>query len=127
MTIRTYVKGSDTKISEHFSSKEFDCHCRCNLCKTTYVDTNLINYLEEKRRKWRKPVHITSGFRCTAHNQWVGGAAGSRHLVGQAADIWVSEISLKKVAKDCNDAGGLGVYNSWIHIDCRYGKSRWHG
>lgn len=125
--IHQYPKGKGEKISEHFCSGEFDCHCMRDDCKVTYVDKSLIAYLEKKRELWGKPIHIISGFRCTAHNSSpaVGGAPGSRHLIGMAADIDVDGKTGPQLAHDCQDAGGLGTANNWIHVDMRLGKSRW--
>ena len=33
-------------------------------------------------------VHVTSGWRCAKHNDFVGGVATSKHLVGAAVDLW---------------------------------------
>lgn len=123
--IREFIKGKNEQISEHFNSCEFDCHCVRDDCLITYVDMALVDFLERKRELWKKPIRVTSGFRCTHHNQRCGGAKGSRHLIGQAADIKVSGMSGTQMARDCTDAGGLGVAKGWIHVDVRYGKSRW--
>jgi zinc D-Ala-D-Ala carboxypeptidase len=34
-----------------------------------------------------KPIHVSSGYRCEALNRAIGGAAGSAHMDGLAADI----------------------------------------
>lgn len=125
--IREYVKGKDEKLSEHFSSSEFDCKCMRDDCNVTYIDSSLISFLEAKRALWRKPIKIHSGFRCTHHNQRVGGKPGSRHLIGMAADISVDGMTMNKIASDCRDAGGLGIYKTFVHVDMRLGKSRWTG
>jgi hypothetical protein len=38
------------------------------------------------REAFGRPILVTSGRRCEAHNLRVGGAARSRHLIGCAAD-----------------------------------------
>lgn len=52
---------------------------------------NLLTLCEEvlqpARRKWGKPMVITSGFRSKALNKAVGGVWNSYHLTGQACDI----------------------------------------
>jgi uncharacterized protein YcbK (DUF882 family) len=123
--IREFVKGHKERLSDHFSTDEFDCHCMSDNCIVTYIDMALIAYLEKKRELWNKPIHIRSGFRCVHHNQRCGGAKGSRHLIGQAADIEVKGMTGKQLAHDCSDAGGVGLAKGWIHVDIRYGKSRW--
>lgn len=50
--------------------------------------TTLINkVLDPVRRRWGKPIAVNSGFRCPVLNKAVGGAAGSQHMKGEAADI----------------------------------------
>lgn len=45
------------------------------------------NVLDPLREKWGAPIIVTSGYRCAKLNRVVGGAAGSQHMKGQAADI----------------------------------------
>lgn len=45
------------------------------------------NVLDPLRKKWGRPIIVTSGYRCPKLNATVGGAAKSAHMYGQAADI----------------------------------------
>lgn len=45
------------------------------------------NVLDPLREWYGKPVTVNSGYRCPRLNRLVGGAAGSQHLKGEAADI----------------------------------------
>ncbi|MCD8173117.1 MAG: D-Ala-D-Ala carboxypeptidase family metallohydrolase [Alistipes sp.] len=48
----------------------------------------LIHYvLDPVRRLWGGPITVNSGYRCPELNRAVGGASGSQHLRGEAADI----------------------------------------
>lgn len=47
------------------------------------------NVLEPLRRRYGRII-ITSGFRCKELNDRVGGVKNSQHLLGEAADIYVS-------------------------------------
>lgn len=125
--IKEYDKGKCVKLSEHFDSTDFDCHCSRKDCLVTYVDTELIDFLENRLLLWHVIPEIVSGFRCTVHNRSVGGAAGSRHLTGQAADIRVKGLPPYKIANDCENIGGLGRYKTFTHIDTRHKKARWTG
>ena len=40
----TYTKGSNTKLSEHFTSSEFDCK-GAGCCKETIINPQLVEYL----------------------------------------------------------------------------------
>lgn len=44
--------------------------------------------LDPVREMWRKPLHVSSGYRCEELNKAVGGSATSAHLKGLAADIY---------------------------------------
>ena len=74
-------------LSAHFSLDEFRCPCGCN---QVVVHPALIDTLENIREFAGIPIQITSGYRCTAHNAAVGGKPNSAHLLGEAADFWVS-------------------------------------
>ena len=71
-------------LTEHFSSVEFQCGDGCGLCT---IDLQLVQQLEGARRLLGRPIHITSGVRCPAHNARVGGARESAHMLGLAADL----------------------------------------
>lgn len=43
--------------------------------------------LDPLREAWGAPIIVTSGYRCGKLNRAVGGATGSQHMYGQAADI----------------------------------------
>ena len=43
--------------------------------------------LDPLREAYKKPIIITSGFRCEELNRLVGGSKTSQHRTGQAADI----------------------------------------
>ena len=43
--------------------------------------------LDPIREMWGAPITVNSGYRCPVLNKTVGGAAGSQHMKGEAADI----------------------------------------
>jgi len=93
------------------------------------VDAVLLEALEALRRHFGKPIHITSGCRCPAHNEAVGGSQGSQHKKGRAADLYISGVSPDDVASFAEDLGlSVGRYDSFTHIDSRSGvPARWKG
>jgi uncharacterized protein YcbK (DUF882 family) len=80
-----------------------------------------------------KTISITSGYRSPEHNAKVKGAKNSQHTKGTAADIKVKGMTPKEVAKVIEGLiangkmtqGGIGIYSSWVHYDCRKIKARW--
>ena len=74
---------------------------------------------------------INSGYRTPAYNKKVGGDSFSQHLYGMAADIRVNGYTPEQVAAYVEtllpNTGGIGVYQSFIHVDVRETKSRWKG
>lgn len=110
----------------HFKRKEFECRCRCGF---DIVDYELVEVLEALRDHLDMPVIITSGNRCNKHNSRIGGSINSFHLHGQAADILVRGAKTSEVYEYLTtkypDKYGIGVYDSWVHIDVRPNKARW--
>lgn len=55
---------------------------------------NLVDHvLDPIRERWGVPVRITSGFRCKALNELVGGKEFSHHLAGYAADFTIDGLT----------------------------------
>ena len=113
-------------LSPHFRVREFACHDGSDLLK---VDTALVELLEKIRAGAGAPVTINSGYRTAAYNTQVGGARYSQHLQGTAADIAVAGASPLLVGQMAEyylgDSGGIGVYQTFTHVDTRSGRARW--
>lgn len=124
MAIKSYANLS-LLISANFTAREFSCK-HCNVAK---IDDKLIAYVQKIRTHFGKPVIINSGYRCVTHNKNVGGANGSYHLKGMAADIVVKDVAPAEVAKYAESIGilGIGLYDTFVHIDTRTSKSFWYG
>lgn len=133
MTVKSYTKGSKTKLSTNFNVSEFACKGN-GCCSTVKVDTQLVNYLQMIRDHFKKPVVITSAYRCAKHNKNVGGATGSYHTYGEAADIVIDGVKPAEIAKYAESLGilGIGLYETakdgyFVHVDTRAKKSFWYG
>lgn len=129
----TTKKGQAVKLSAYFNSTEMDCH-GSGCCSQTIINETLVDYLTKIREHFGKPITITSGYRCATHNRNVGGATGSRHSKGDAADIVVSGVTPRAVAQYAESIGilGIGLYETssdghFVHIDTRNYKSFWYG
>lgn len=126
MTIKTYSlkKDGEKKLSANFKVKEFACKDGSD---KVLIDTELVELLQKIRNHFNKSVKITSGFRTTTHNKKVGGTKNSYHLVGMASDIKVTGVNPILVAMYAEklNAGGIGVYSNFVHVDTRDKQSRW--
>ena len=115
-------------LSKHFSRKEFACKCGCGF---QTVDVELLEVLMMVRSKFEASVTINSACRCEKHNKNIGGAYGSKHKRGIAADIVVKGIDASYVYSYLDssfpDKFGVGKYDSFTHIDVRQTKARWKG
>lgn len=113
-------------LSQHFSKREFVCHCGCG----AYISCpEMVEKLEKLRELCgNKALSIGSGTRCEEHNKAVGGAAHSQHLLGTAADVkLVAGMTVDEMAEKAEEAGfdGIGKYSWGIHVDVRGTKARW--
>lgn len=136
MAVITYKKSVRIQLSKNFNSYEFRCGLgRPCSCQTTLIDEKLVEILQMIRDHWPgHAVHITSGYRCPAYNRSVGGATGSYHSKGMAADITVDGVAPREVARYAESIGvlGIGLYETqadgfFVHIDTRTAKSYWYG
>ena len=128
MAIKSYKKGSDTKLSENFCVYEFSCN-GSGCCTETPIDDQLVEYLQKIRDHFKAKVTLACGHRCEKHNAEVPNAATkSRHIYGMAADIHVEGIAPIEVAKYAESIGvkGIGHYDTFVHIDTRTEKSFWY-
>ena len=137
MALQAYSLARDgsTALSPHFRVREFRCHDGSD---PVFIDSALVELLEQLRAHFGKPVTITSGYRTPAHNAKAGGAKFSQHLYGRAADIRVPGVSVEDVAACAEHLlpgrGGVGRYPAkagraagWVHVDTRAEKARWKG
>lgn len=101
-----------------FSRSEMQCRCGCGGAD---IDLKFGGRLDRLRMLLGKPVVVLSGFRCEAHNAAVGGAKGSYHVKGRAADLWYGErqVRLSELYEAARMAGmtGFGFYGRFLHVD----------
>ncbi len=117
---------NNLKVARHFRLSEFACPC-CNL---VMLHPKLLAKLTELRNILKRPVYITSGYRCPGYNRKVGGVANSYHSIGLAADIKVGDINLFDLLEICEnvDFNGIGFYQkkNFLHLDVRpTRRNRW--
>lgn len=128
--INAYSKAKDgaKKLSTNFTVKEFACKDGSD---AILVAPRLVMLLQTIRSHFGKAVNINSAYRTAAYNDKVGGADQSQHCYGTAADISIKGVTPNEIAAFAEslmpDWGGIGTYPTFVHIDVRETKSRWHG
>lgn len=127
------------EITEHFDSDEFAQPARHGIPGESYPDEwlesrlkPLCGALETIRSEIGAPLRILSGYRSVEYNRAVYEAVGqpptdSQHSKGNAADIMaigvkaeeLHETTLRLYKEGKIRIGGLGKYNTFIHVDIR--------
>jgi len=104
------------KIGKYFDDKELACKC----CGAVDVNVELINRLDALREFYGKPLHITSGYRCSKHNAEVGGVNDSAHMHGIAVDVTAGspeKYELLGVIFQTKLFNRIGIAKNFIHLD----------
>jgi len=109
-------------IGANFDLNEFECPC----CRMVRIHPALLDRLETLRDRIGMPIFIKSGFRCTRHNQDVGGKHGGYHPPGMAADVEIPGLVPSDGGQAARDAGFTCVIvypiKGVIHLDVRPGE-----
>lgn len=95
----------------------------------------LVNALEAIRNALGARINLTSVYRSPAYNKSVGGVADSRHMHFNAADFQLPDAgngttqdwanTAKQLRADGVFNGGIGIYNTFVHIDTRGTPANW--
>ena len=114
------------QITPHFKVREFACSDGSDV---VFVATSLVDILEAIRVHFGRPVTVTSGYRTVSYNASIKNSSKkSQHCNGLAADIQVEGHTPVEVYNyACSllgDHGGVGIYNTFVHVDVRATKSR---
>lgn len=117
----------DAKVSDHFKLREFKCN---DNSRVVVLNDELVTVLETARLHFGKAIKINSGYRTVAYNSTLKNSSpNSQHTHGNAADIVVSDVKPIDVYNYFNasypDTYGVGIYNTFVHIDVRPSKARW--
>jgi len=116
-----YCLTKDIKLSDHFHISEFVCRDPSDVPGKVYIEMELIEKLELFRLHIGGPLIISSGYRTAKWNRMVKGSENSRHMLGQAADISMSQYDKDRILAFAVHAGfkGIGFYDGFIHLDIR--------
>ena len=112
-------------LTRNFTEKELACPC----CDGYDMDEILLNRLQAYRDLLGFPLIITSGYRCSVHNQEVGGGDSSQHLFGKAVDIKINKFNAAtryRLIKTAFEMGfmGIGIGKNHFHLDIREGEKK---
>lgn len=107
---------------KYFKRQEFACPCpRCGGFPVEPKQL-LVEKCDEVRGHFGKPMTISSGVRCQAHNDELSGSvSNSRHVKGKAVDFAVSGVSGSKVKAYVDTLPGIRysyiISGNWVHMD----------
>jgi len=130
------VHSSDANeiyVRENFTMHELRCR---SADKPGYfiLDDVTLDLLQYIRSATGQPIRVTSTLRTPIHNTAIGGVSNSRHLVGRAIDFqfidssyhstFITELygGLEEELREFG-LGGLGLYDTFFHIDNRENES----
>lgn len=121
------------RLSPHFHVREFDCKDGRRVPKIAVPALLVLckRYLEPMRAEFG-PCLVMSGYRPADYNRRIGGASESQHIYeltpsSVAADLIFARGRASEwyAFADELDAGGVGRYPSFVHVDNRPGRARW--
>lgn len=139
---RTFEEYFDTLGIHYFGSNEFTSYFHTTRRGVTNSEPpremwgNIVATLrvvDQLRELWDRPIVLLSSYRSPDYNAACPGAAsGSFHQQFRALDIAVSGKSPHQVFKQLSEwrdagvyRGGLGLYNTFVHIDTRGSNATW--
>ena len=121
-------------LTTNFKLSEFRCKDGTDVPAELLPNVQkLANELQKLRDELELPIKINSGYRTKSYNKKIGGATNSMHVQAKAADIVVTDITptnlYKRIEKLIEEGKvnfkGVGVYDTFVHVDVRDKRSRW--
>ena len=122
--LRIYNSIMNEWVSENFKWSEFGCRCgECPFRNGYQINRHLVISLQRIRDYIGKPMMVSSGLRCYAHNKAEGGVEKSFHLLGQAADIRCTDSKLRRkmILMGLDMGLTIGINPKYLHFDNRRG------
>ena len=103
----------------NFKESEF----ACKHCGKAEMDQDFMFRLQTLRTRYRKPMTITSGYRCPEHPIEAAKSAPGPHSTGKAADVGVQGADAHRVLSIALEMNfkGIGVQQKgdkrFLHVD----------
>lgn len=117
------------KASKNFTWQELQCKCGCGIRN---VSPRALKKLQKMRDIVGRPFTINCACRCPLHNARVGGVPKSQHratelMASTAFDISLTGHNREAMVRAAEIAGfgGIGTYETFIHVDDRGWRARW--
>jgi len=130
-------KGKEYKLSDNFSTYEFECSCDRKDCREQFLRKGLVDKLQLMRDQTNEPIRVNSGYRCKEYQEKLRkkglptAKKVSQHELGGAVDITSARTGGNpgpRFAKFTIIAEGLfdaiGYAKGWLHVDMRSDKKR---
>ncbi len=119
-------------LTKNFSRSDFLCHCVVCAENPARPSTKIevVHALQDVRDVYGKPIIVTRGVSCSAHNASLGGVSDSRHLEKHADAVDLAHNSGEEAFELVSALMTLGkftvlrVYPKHIHADMRPGSRR---
>lgn len=125
---------SNGQLTDNFHIREFKCNDGTKVPTELEANVRLLaTQLQALRDHIGIPIHINSAYRTEAYNAKIGGSPKSQHKLAKASDLTTSKYTPKQLATIIKKLiksgkmmqGGVGVYPSFVHYDCRGIEARW--
>jgi uncharacterized protein YcbK (DUF882 family) len=122
------------QLSKNFHIREFKCKDGSKVPESLEANVRLLaTQLQALRDFIGIPITLNSAYRTEAYNASIGGSPKSQHKLAKAADLVTSKYTPDELANIIKNLikegkmmqGGVGVYPSFVHYDCRNVEARW--
>ncbi len=113
--IKVTRENKDTFLTPHFKLSQFICKQQSNYPKYIVLKELLLNKLEyllvqvNKKGFYADTFHIMSGYRTPYYNKMLGNVELSRHVFGDAADIYIDVNPRDGQMDDLNGDGRVTI------------------
>lgn len=105
-----------------------ECRCGCGM----ETGAEILSLYSKLKKRTGIHLDCKSGASCEEYNRHVGGSHTSQHMLGKAMDLnwgWLNledQVAIAGAATEITSIHGIGIYRSFLHIDCREsGKAFW--
>jgi uncharacterized protein YcbK (DUF882 family) len=122
------------QLTPNFHIREFKCNDGSKVPEALEANVRLLaTQLQALRDHIGIPIHLNSAYRTEAYNASIGGSPKSQHKLAKASDLTTQKYTpkqlatiIKKLIKEGKMMqGGVGIYPSFVHYDCRGTEARW--